>query len=233
MANAVACHNPTTPLHALPPRAITRPMSATMPATMPVTSFDVAIRKFNGSYRADTSLEHLVNLATALEATLASGDKDNEGLTLRLRNRAAALLATDDDSAMSVFTDVGLLYGLRSNLVHGGRIKEKDLRKVLGRISTVPDDRPTMLFGLALGHAVDRMRDLVRRAILARLCLAAEPDPLWPFDAADVPIDAFLADDRTRSEWRGRWHERLAELGGGGAGGPPRAAADFLSQDNT
>ena len=42
------------------------------------------------------------------------------------------------------------------------------------------------------------MRDLVRRAILARLCLAAKPDPLWPF-AGDATVDAILADDAQRA----------------------------------
>lgn len=97
-----------------------------------------AIRTFQRSYRADTSFGHLVDLATALEATLASGERDNEGLTLRLRNGAAGLLATDNDPATSVFMDVGLLYSLRSKLLHGGRITEKELRKTLERISTVP-----------------------------------------------------------------------------------------------
>lgn len=98
-------------------------------------------------------------------------------LRRRLRFRVAALLATDDDPALALFRDVGLLYGLRSRLVHGGQIQEKDLRKDLGRISTVPAENFDYRFGVALGHAVDRMRDLVRRAILARLCLAAGPNP--------------------------------------------------------
>jgi hypothetical protein len=200
---------------------------------MALTSFDVAIRKFNASYRADSPFEHLVDLATALEATLATGEKDNEGLTLRLRNRASTLLATQDDPARSIFIDVRQLYDLRSKLVHGGQIKENELRKTSERISTVTNERPTLMFGVALGHAIDRMRDLVRRAILARLCLAAEPDPLWPLDASDVSVDALLADDRTRGQWRSRWHERLTELGvAAAAAGPPRTAADFLSQDD-
>jgi hypothetical protein len=64
-------------------------------------------------------------------------------------------------------------------LVHGGQIKDKDLRKAIRAISTVPDDAVERRFGVAVGYAIDRMRDLVRRAILARLCLAVQPDPLW------------------------------------------------------
>lgn len=67
----------------------------------------------------------LVDLATALEAALLGAERETEGLTLRLRSRTSALLATDDDPARGLFDDVGLLYGLRSKLVHGGQIKRK------------------------------------------------------------------------------------------------------------
>jgi hypothetical protein len=88
------------------------------------------------------------------------------------------LLATDADPARAIFDDVNHLYRLRSKLVHGGQITQKELRKRIGLISTVPAESIEHRFSVALGYAVDRMRDLVRRAILARLCLAAGPDPL-------------------------------------------------------
>lgn len=198
---------------------------------MAATSFDVALSKFHRSHTSDSPYEHLVDLATALEAILAGGESDNEGLTLRLRSRAAALLATDDDPAKALFDDVGLLYGLRSKLVHGGQIKQSELRKIIGRISTVPADATETQFGVAIGYAVDRMRDLVRRSILARLCLAAEPDPLWSFSGSTA-VDAILADDAQRLAWRARWHDRLAALGVEAAAEPPRSAVDFLSQED-
>jgi hypothetical protein len=199
---------------------------------MAATSFDVALSKFNRSHGSASPYEHLVDLATALEAALIGAEKETEGLTLRLRSRVATLLATGDDPPRPIFDDVGLLYGLRSKLVHGGQLKEKDLRKIIGRISTVPGDADQHRFGVALGHAVDRMRDLVRRAILARLCLAADPDPLWPF-AGDIAVDAILADDAERAGWRARWHERLAALGVEYAADPPPSAVDFLSQEDS
>jgi hypothetical protein len=196
---------------------------------MVATSFDVALSKFNRSYSSDSPYEHLVDLATALEAVLIGTERDNEGLTLRLRTRVAALLATTDDPARALFDDVGQLYGLRSKIVHGGQIKQKELRKLITRISTVPAEVAEHRFGVALGYAVDRMRDLVRRAILARLCLAAGPNPLWPFDE-ETAVDSVLADDTRRVAWRERWHTRLAELGVEYAAGRPRSAVDFLSR---
>jgi hypothetical protein len=198
---------------------------------MVATSFDVALSKFNRSHSSESPYEHLVDLATALEAVLIGTERDNEGLTLRLRTRVAALLATDDDAGRALFDDVGQLYGLRSKIVHGGQIKQKELRKLITRISTVPAEVSERRFGVALGYAVDRMRDLVRRAILARLCLAAGPDPLWPFDG-ETAVDAILADDVRRAAWRERWHRRLAELGVVYAVGRPRSAVDFLSRED-
>ena len=195
---------------------------------MAATSFDVALAKFNSSHHQESPYETLVDLATALEAILAGGETETEGLTLRLRNRAAALLATDGDSATAIFGDVGLLYGLRSKLVHGGRIKQTDLRRDLRKISTMPEGEVDHRFGIAIGYAVDRMRDLVRRAILARLCLAAEPDPMWPFSGS-IAVDALLADDDARGRWRVSWHNKLAALGVEAAANPPRAAVDFLT----
>ena len=120
---------------------------------------------------------------------------------------------------------------MRSKLVHGGQIKERDLRRIIGRVSTVPPDAVETRLGVALGYAVDRMRDLVRRSILARLCLAAEPNAPWPF-TGNTRVDALLSDDATRNDWRARWHERLAALGVDSAGGPPRSAVDYLSEED-
>jgi hypothetical protein len=197
---------------------------------MSATSFDVALGKYNESHFTDSPYEHLVDLATALEAALIGADKETEAVTMRLRTRVAALLATPDDPARALFADVGSLYGLRSKLVHGGQITQKELSKIIASISTVPSDAVERRFGVAVGHAVDRMRDLVRRAILARLCLAAEPDPLWPF-TGNTAVDAALSDDAERLAWRARPRERLAAFGAEHAAGPPHSAVDFLSRD--
>jgi len=195
---------------------------------MAATSFDVALRKFNASHHQGNPYEALVDLATALEAILAGGGRETEGVTLRLGTRAAALLAADGDPARAVFADVGLLYGLRSKLVHGGEIKERELRRKLGKISTMPEGAAKDTFGVAIGRAVDRMRDLVRRAILARLCLAADPDPVWPFSGSTA-VDAELSDDKTKAGWREGWHDKLSALGLKDVAHPPPGAVDFLT----
>jgi len=193
------------------------------------TSIGVAVSKFNSTFhRGETPFEHIVELATALEAALGGGESDNAGLTLRLRSRAAALLATRDDPADKIFGDIGLIYAIRSTLVHGGEIKTKDLRKATNGISTIPRELPADMFGITLSHVADRMRDLVRRAILARLCLAAGANPPWPFHIA-VPVDARLSDDTTRAAWRAYWRQRLADLEAPHAAERQILATDLMS----
>jgi hypothetical protein len=104
-------------------------------------------------------------------------------------------------------------------LPYGSQIKQSDLRRDLQKISTMPEGAADGRFGVAIGYAVDRMRDLVRRAILARLCLAAEPDPVWPFSGS-VSFDALIADDETRAGWRASWHDKLASPRNRGRGQP-------------
>jgi hypothetical protein len=193
---------------------------------MILTSFAMAMHKFQLSYHAHTWYESLVDLATAFEAALSGKDKTD--VVLRLRTRAAALLASENDPASAIFNDVGELYGLRSTLVHGGEMKEKDLLKAIKRISTVPDNA---LFGVALGHAVDRLRDLVRRSLLVRVWLGSGDEPLWPL-GDDVSIDAKLADDEIKQAWRTGWRETLASFDAQQAAERPAVAADFLSQED-
>jgi Apea-like HEPN len=94
---------------------------------MVATSFDVAVAKFQESHAGSRS-ERIVDLATALEAMLLGGDDDTDAVAFRLRSRAAALLATDGDPGDVVYDGVGVLYGIRSKLVHGGQIKRRARR---------------------------------------------------------------------------------------------------------
>lgn len=198
---------------------------------MAMTTFDTAVRKFHLSFRGGDLYDQFVDLATALEATLVSSDKDTGAIGLRLRNRAAGLLAGDGDSAEAVFKDVGKLYGLRSSLVHGGSLRQADLMKTVKAISTVPEQEVERFFVIALGYALDRLRDIVRRAILARLCLAAPPDPVWTLDSKDAPIDRTLVDDVKRLELRDAWRTKLDGLGIAEAAEPQPTARSYFDHE--
>jgi hypothetical protein len=196
------------------------------------TSFDMALRRFHAVNTPQNDLDLLVDFATAMEGLLAGQETETEAVTLRLRNRAAALLATESDPASTIFKDIGILYGLRSKTVHGGNLSVKTLLGEVKKVSTTPQDT---MFGPTVAFTVERMRDLVRRAILARLGLASQPDPLWPLSGAlpdGTSVDAELTDDHKRVLWRARWHERLAERGAASAAEAARPAVDVISQDD-
>jgi hypothetical protein len=195
---------------------------------MVATSFDLALERFLRTYSPASPFDNIVDLATALEALLTGSDTGTEAISLRLKSRAAALLWTTSDPASAIFNDIGRFYGLRSTLVHGGKVKESDLRADIGKISTITD---TEMFGTATGHAVDRMRDIVRRAFLARLCLAEVPDPVWPFEGSTA-VDRILSDEDQRSAWRTKWRARMSEIGAASAADPARPGVDFISPDD-
>lgn len=184
---------------------------AELPGTKPgmiFTSLGLALNKFVISYHSFAWFEQIVDLATAFEAAM-SGVSTSD-VTLRLRTRAANLLATPSDPAAAIFNDVKVLYELRSKLVHGGSMTLKSLLEKIRKLSTVPDGVPA---GEMPAHAVERLRDLVRRGILARICLASGAVPLWPLDLErDDLVDAALADDTNRTTWRAHWHQTLASF---------------------
>lgn len=190
---------------------------------MLMTTFDIAVGRFTRAHEAHDPFESIVDLATALEATLISDDENTEAITARLRLRAATLLATEIDTGALISKDINKLYGLRSTLVHGGRLKEADLTRAL-KISVVPENAP---IGIALAIAVDRLRDLVRRAFLARLCLASGPGAPWPY-GKEAAVDVAMVDDRDRAKWRAHWRNTLVELGVPEAAQPALPATDSL-----
>ena len=196
------------------------------PRGMLLSSFGMAKHRFQMSYHAHAWYEQIVDLTIALEATLSGKDKTD--VLLRLRTRSAALLATETDPAGAIFKDVGLLYELRSKLIHGNAFKPQRLTKVSKSITTVPGDSPP---GEAVDHAVDRLRDLVRRALLARMCLATCEPPLWPLDE-DEGVDAQLADTSTRKKWCSTWRDALRSFDAHGSVDRPRTAVSFISQED-
>jgi hypothetical protein len=179
---------------------------------MVVTSFQMALLKFTESHRPGPWYKQLVDLSTALEAALSGQDKDD--VSLRMRSRAAALLAGPDDHAAAIFDDIGKLYGLRSTLVHGSSLKASVSLKTLRSLSTANSNEPD---GVVTAVGVARLRDLVRRSLLARIGLAVAEEPLWPLEGQAPGIDRILVDDEQRARWRSSWRTALESIGAGRA----------------
>lgn len=191
-------------------------------------SFDFALAKFTRSYASDDLTDSVVDLATSMEGILLGGDASSEDVGLRLRSRAAALLATEDDPAPRIYRDVSDLYSIRSKLVHGSTLEIRELMRLLRRVVPGHDDK---WGGESFAFAVDRLRDLVRRAILARLALAADNDTRWTFEGK-TSVDALLSDDSTRRLWRSAWRERMDGYGLSAACEPaPKAHGLFTGSE--
>jgi hypothetical protein len=181
--------------------------------------------KFTDSFSPKPWYEKIVDLATALEATLSGTDKTD--VTLRICNRAAQLLSTIQDPPKVIYADVKALYDLRSSLVHGAAIKETELNKLLRKVSCVAEEsRPRMRTELA----VDRLRDLVRRSILMRLTLSSEGR--WPLRGNNPPpVDQILTATAEAAEWRDTWQQAIVDLGAPEAAQPARPLCHSIFDD--
>ena len=149
----------------------------------------------------------MVDLGVSLESALLDGSEKEE-VSLRLRSRAAALLATSTDPAPLIYKDVKVLYDLRSNIVHGSSLSSDEIQKEIGKVSTSDRDPGRRVKGEL---ALDRMRDVVRRAILARGLLADAR--VWPLGGDKVDVDGRLVDDAERERWRRSWSDDLVKMG--------------------
>ncbi|MFR9753823.1 hypothetical protein ACL02S_22680 [Nocardia sp. 004] len=197
-----------------------------------LSSFGEALEKFAKFDDTTSHFEQVVELSTALEGVIL-GANEGEGLTLRLCTRVTALLADEDDPARTLFEDLKRLYNFRSTIVHGGELTTKQIRKDLEAMECVPDETNQMSELARVGYAVDRLRDIVRRAILARICLAVGDSPLWPLkDKGKVKIDTVLSDDTNRAKWRAHWRGTLDSLGAGSAASRSGSPVYSLSDED-
>jgi hypothetical protein len=176
----------------------------------PIPPVLLAIWRHSRSTRVTASWQDVVlDLATALEACLGQGVK--EEISLCLRTRAAHLLAFDDSvQADDVYTDVEDLYNLRSDVIHGRTKLRWDLQslwKARGYSHVMPQDSLHVLF--------DRWREIVRRSITIRLALADDSlgDPLWPLIGQPTKVDKLLIRRDTREQWRERIEAVSASFG--------------------
>lgn len=192
-----------------------------------LTPFGIAKHKFLMSYHAHAWYEQLVDLATAFEAVLSGTARTD--IQLRLKTRASALLATENDPADAIFKDIGILYELRSQLIHGSALSEKRATKGVKSITTVPDN---IMPGVAFAYAIDRLRDLVRRALLARICLAICEPPLWGLNQ-DKNVDARLADTSNRELWHSKWRDVLRSFNALESSERSRTAVATITDERT
>lgn len=195
---------------------------AVVPDRGVVPTLSIAGQRFNRSFGGEYWQERLIDLAIGLEAAMGQEDDPAE-LSLRLRNRAATLLADPHDEAARIFDDLGIIYELRSRVMHGSR---QDPKRLMARIEKVPAAALRTLPGTKTEFFIDRFRDLVRRAILARLFLAQGESPAWSLGGAK-DLDKRLVDDLERQRLRNLWRERARSLGLSGAVGPAAQATSW------
>lgn len=166
-------------------------------------------------------VDQAVDLAIGLEAALAGTDKTEIGL--RLRTRAAHILATDADRPEAIYRDVKALYDLRSTIVHGASLSAKAAEKAISGVTGAAAARwPAEHYLLAL----DRWRDLLRRAVLARIALTTAAVP-WTAGAkasSRLDTDEFLIRETDRNAWRQHIRAYWADRGLPHAPDPPPAA---------
>jgi hypothetical protein len=173
-----------------------------------VSAVSIALGRYSRSYAGLIWQDTVLDLATALEACFGPENKEEIGLTLR--TRAAHLLGRNDAArADEIYGDLADLYDLRSDLIHGNarfRHTPQELCDARGYAHTFPSDR--------LGALLDRWRDIVRRAIVARLLLADTRcgEPLWPLRGNQVAVDRCLVRPDKREQWCQRLVDEAAAL---------------------
>ncbi len=188
-----------------------------MDDVQPTSSLAIAIARFNKSFEGAPWHTQLIDLSVALEASLGSSDTNE--ISLRLRSRASALLATSVDSEKQIYSDVKVMYGLRSNLVHGNELTSKKIER---EIAKIPSSRSTLtpgLPGITVELMVDRCRDIVRRSIITRLVL--NKNGFW-LRKESFDVDSEIVQPAIREKWRTCCAEFINEIGLPDALSPPQ-----------
>ena len=180
----------------------------------------LAIGRLNRSLDGPATIvaDIVIDLSVGLEAALSGTDTSDVGL--RLRVRAADLLATPDDPGDIIYEDVKLLYEFRSAIIHGKILKPGALTKSISRVSSATRSSYT---GEQIALALDRWRDLLRRSILVRGALAADPS-LWPLKSS-IDVDRVLRTESKRAAWLAHIRSYWADVGLASALAPAALAA--------
>ena len=190
-------------------------------ATEVVHPLEMAVLKFTGTFSSNGWFENIVDLTTALEAALSGTDRTD--IALRVSMRAAALLSSEADMPSTIFADLKKLYDLRSRLVHGAVVLQRDVDNRTTSLSVAREGAPARM---RVDLMVDRLRDLVRRSILARLVLGDHGQ--WPLRGEQPLVDQLMADPAGAKEWRDSWHGSMTAMGAGDSIYPPSPLADAI-----
>jgi hypothetical protein len=84
---------------------------------------DIALRRFNFAYERVRPEDKLVDYLIGFEALLLEGDERQE-LEYRLGLRGSVLLGKTPEERQTVFKELKTAYRERSNIVHGGTVRE-------------------------------------------------------------------------------------------------------------
>jgi len=84
---------------------------------------DVALRRFNFAYERVRPEDKLIDYLIGFEALLLKGDERQE-LEYRLALRGSVLLGKTSEERQTVFKELKTAYRERSNIVHGGAVRE-------------------------------------------------------------------------------------------------------------
>lgn len=189
----------------------------------------IAIRRYSRSHRTPLWQDTVLELATSLEACLGPRNRDQE-IGLTLRTRATHLLAHDDsEQAETIYKDLTDLYNLRSDIIHGNPEWTRTPERLWS------DRGYTHIFERDRMHTLlDRWRDIVRRAITARLMLGDATlgvAALWPLVGEEPPVDRYLARRDRRDEWRARIVDGATAYGLPLLAGAAPPLVDYLHND--
>jgi hypothetical protein len=145
----------------------------------------VATHFYSRTYGHHWAPGQIIDLCTCLESLLL---KKGGELTFRVATRAANLIGSDGQKRKEIYTDIKNFYDLRSQVVHGEVLREKEHRDL-------PDN-------------VRILREYVRRIILCSLSLMVQ-EGFSADDYYDRLLDEMCLDDSRRAELQSRASEFL------------------------
>ncbi len=118
----------------------------------------LAITYFESSYGKPWD-EALVDLTISLEALLLDGESHQKE---NLQKRVAGLVGADPLSRIQIKEDIGTMYDLRSDVVHGKVFEGKEFEERLARLTRIEARDFTFDKGL---EAIEKCREYARKVI--------------------------------------------------------------------